>query len=71
MPRIGARRIMEALKPRSLMNLTLAQLAPVVCSAFAAAAMVRLGETKKMLVIRRPERCAACRVVRHKCRCVA
>ena len=35
------------------MNLTLAHLAPIVCSAFAAAAMVRLGTQKRMLVIRR------------------
>jgi hypothetical protein len=51
------------------MNHTLAQLAPVVCSAFALAAMVRLGAAKNMLVIRRPVRCAACGVEQRVCRC--
>jgi hypothetical protein len=51
------------------MNLTLAQLAPVACAAFVAAAMIRLGAAKKMLVIRQPNRCAACGVEQSDCRC--
>jgi hypothetical protein len=51
------------------MNLSLAQLAPIVCSAFAAAVMVRLGTAKNLLVIRRPVRCAACGIERRNCRC--
>jgi hypothetical protein len=69
MRRARRHRIMEAVKRRSPVNLTLAQLAPVVCSAFAAAVMVRLGAAKNMLVIRRPERCAACRVELRSCKC--
>lgn len=51
------------------MNLSLAQLAPLACSAFAAAMMVRLGAAKNLLVIRRPQRCAACGLERPDCRC--
>jgi hypothetical protein len=51
------------------MNLTLAQLAPIVCSGFAAAVMVRLGMSTKLLVLRRPDRCAACGVPQPSCRC--
>jgi hypothetical protein len=53
------------------MNLTLAQLAPIVCSAFAAAVMVRLGTAKGMLVIRRPHRCVACGLEQRNCRCTS
>ena len=51
------------------MNLTLAQLAPLACSAFALAAMVRLGTARNALRIRRPDRCAACGVPQNTCRC--
>jgi hypothetical protein len=52
------------------MNLTLAQLAPLACSAFALAAMVRLAASKHMLEIRRDDRCAACGGKLRLCRCV-
>jgi hypothetical protein len=64
-------RIMQELEQGSPMNLTLAQLGPIVCSAFAAAAMVRLGASKKMLAIRRPHRCAACGLEQRDCRCAS
>jgi hypothetical protein len=51
------------------MNTTLASIARVACSAFALAAMVRLGVAKNMLVIRRTDRCAACGVEQRRCRC--
>jgi hypothetical protein len=51
------------------MNLTLSQLLPLACAAFAATAMVRLGAAKKLLVIRRERRCAACGLERADCRC--
>jgi hypothetical protein len=51
------------------MNLALAHLVPIICSAFAAAMMARLGAAKGMLVIRRPARCAACGVEQRMCRC--
>ena len=51
------------------MNLTLAQLAPVACTAFALAAMVRLGASKRMLQVRRSDRCVACGVKLPACRC--
>jgi hypothetical protein len=51
------------------MNLTLAQLAPLACTAFALAAMVRLGASKQMLQIRRNDRCAACGGKLRACRC--
>jgi hypothetical protein len=53
------------------MTLTLAQLVPVVCTAFAAAVMVRLGTAKKLLVVRRPAHCTTCGVERRRCRCAS
>jgi hypothetical protein len=52
------------------MNVTLAHLLPYATAAFAAAVMVRFGTAKKMLVIRRPTRCASCGVDRNDCRCL-
>ncbi len=51
------------------MNLTLAQLVPFVSTAFAALLMVRVGSGKKMIAIRRPQRCAAFGVDEPDCRC--
>ena len=53
------------------MNLTLAQLAPIVFSVAVGAVMIRLGTTWNVLAIRRPARCAACGVERRACRCAA
>jgi hypothetical protein len=50
-------------------SLTLSQLVPFVCAAFAAFAMVRLGAATKMLAVRRPRRCAACGLEQADCRC--
>jgi hypothetical protein len=52
-------------------NLTLAQLMPIACSAFAAAAMVRLGTMKTKLEVRRARRCAACGLEQRSCRCTS
>jgi hypothetical protein len=51
------------------MNLTLAQLVPLATSAFALAAMVRFGASKRTLEIRRHSRCVACGVEQPACRC--
>jgi hypothetical protein len=49
----------------------LAQVTPMLSAGFAAAVMVQLGASKRMLVVRRPPRCAACGVERSSCRCDA
>ena len=51
------------------MNLTLAQLVPLACSAFAVAAMVQFGASNQMLEVRRRDRCAACGGKLRRCRC--
>jgi hypothetical protein len=53
------------------MSLTVAQVASIACSAFAAAVMVRAGTAKNMLVLRRPHRCVACGLEQRDCRCAA
>jgi hypothetical protein len=50
-------------------HLTLAQLAPAAFTALAGVAMVKLGASKHMLVVRRPRRCAACGLEPQACRC--
>jgi hypothetical protein len=54
-----------------VVHLTLAHLVPIACSAFAAAAMVRLGTMKSKLEVRRARRCAACGLEQRNCRCAS